>query len=129
MLSMYLPLASIVTSTLLIVLVFISAFLMLIILLQRGDGGGLSGAFGGMGSDSAFGVKGDKTFKKLTAFVATVFVLLVVVAGLLIQRDNRGATATTEEFLPINVTSADPTRALTLALVSSDATWIRAIDV
>ena len=93
---MFLPVAAVLANTMLIVLVFLSVFLMLIILLQRGEGGGLSGAFGGMGGDSAFGVKGDKTFKKLTAAIAGLFVILVIVAGLIIQRDNRGATATAE---------------------------------
>ena len=40
-----------------LVLVFISLILIAVILLQRGRGGGLAGAFGGMGGQSAFGTK------------------------------------------------------------------------
>lgn len=38
-------------------LLLVSIFLILIILVQRGRGGGLAGALGGMGGQSAFGTK------------------------------------------------------------------------
>ncbi|MFM9196710.1 MAG: preprotein translocase subunit SecG, partial [Planctomycetia bacterium] len=38
-------------------LVLTSLFLILLVLVQRGRGGGLAGALGGMGGQSAFGTK------------------------------------------------------------------------
>ncbi|MGH7128341.1 MAG: preprotein translocase subunit SecG [Planctomycetaceae bacterium] len=57
------------------------AFLMFIVLLQRGRGGGLAGAFGGMGGQSAFGTKAGDVFTRITVVVAVVWVVL---AGLCI---------------------------------------------
>jgi preprotein translocase subunit SecG len=54
----------------------ISVFLMLIILVQRGRGGGLTGALGGMGGQSAFGTKAGDLFTRITIAVAAVWILL-----------------------------------------------------
>jgi preprotein translocase subunit SecG len=51
-------------------------FLILLVLVQRGRGGGLAGAFGGMGGQSAFGTKAGDVFTKITVIVAIVWVLL-----------------------------------------------------
>ena len=47
-------------------------FIILLILIQRGKGGGLAGAFGGMGGQSAFGTKAGDTFMRVT-IVAVAF--------------------------------------------------------
>ncbi|WP_419193657.1 preprotein translocase subunit SecG [Kolteria novifilia] len=44
-----------------------SVFLILVILVQRGRGGGLAGALGGMGGSSAFGTKSGDVFTWITA--------------------------------------------------------------
>ncbi|MEK7756580.1 MAG: preprotein translocase subunit SecG, partial [Planctomycetota bacterium] len=59
-------------------LVFICFILMLVILLQKGRGGGFSGAFGGAGGSSAFGAKTGDVFTWITVIVAGVFVVLTV---------------------------------------------------
>lgn len=61
-----------------ILLLVLGVFLMIIVLLQRGRGGGLAGAFGGMGGQSAFGSKAGDVFTRITIVLA---VLWVVVAG------------------------------------------------
>ena len=53
----------------------LSIFLILVILVQRGRGGGLTGALGGMGGQSAFGTKAGDLFTKITIGVAIVWVL------------------------------------------------------
>lgn len=53
-----------------------SLFLILLVLIQRGRGGGLAGALGGAGGQSAFGAKAGDTFTKVTMFVATFWILL-----------------------------------------------------
>ncbi len=50
---------------------FLSLFLILLILVQRGKGGGLSGALGGPGGQSAFGSKAGDTFTVITVVVAS----------------------------------------------------------
>ena len=51
------------------------AFLILLILIQRGKGGGLAGAFGGMGGQSAFGTKAGDTFMRITIVAVAVWFL------------------------------------------------------
>jgi preprotein translocase subunit SecG len=60
-------------------LILVCCFLILVILLQRGRGGGLSGAFGGVGGSSAFGAKTGDVFTWITVVVAALYVLLNVV--------------------------------------------------
>lgn len=52
---------------------FLSLFLILLILIQRGKGGGLTGALGGPGGQSAFGSKAGDTFTVITVVVASVW--------------------------------------------------------
>lgn len=63
------------------ILMFLTAlFLILLVLIQRGRGGGLAGAFGGMGGQSAFGAKAGDTFTKVTIVAAAFWILLCMVA-------------------------------------------------
>jgi preprotein translocase subunit SecG len=57
-------------------LMLLSIFLILVILVQRGRGGGLTGALGGMGGQSAFGTKAGDLFTRITIVVAAIWVLL-----------------------------------------------------
>ena len=66
---------------LLTMLMLVGIFLMFIILLQRGRGGGLAGAFGGLGGQSAFGTKAGDVFTKITIVVVCLWVLLACLAG------------------------------------------------
>ncbi len=59
-------------------LVFVCFLLMLVILLQKGRGGGFTGAFGGAGGASAFGAKTGDVFTWITVVVAGVFVVLTI---------------------------------------------------
>ena len=52
-------------------------FLIVLVLIQRGKGGGLAGAFGGMGGQSAFGTKAGDLFTKITIGVAAFWIVLV----------------------------------------------------
>jgi preprotein translocase subunit SecG len=59
--------------------VLISIFLILVVLVQQGKGADLAGAFGGGGSQTAFGARGATTLlHKLT----TAFFILFVVTSL-----------------------------------------------
>ena len=52
------------------VIVLTCLFLICLILIQRGKGGGLAGAFGGVGGSSAFGTKSGDVFTRVTMVVA-----------------------------------------------------------
>ena len=62
-----------------ILLIIISLFLILVILIQRGKGGGLAGAFGGVGGSSAFGSRAGDAFTRFTIIVASIWVLLIMI--------------------------------------------------
>src|SRR5205814_1311567 len=61
-------------------LTLLSLFMVLVILVQRGRGGGLTGALGGMGGQSAFGTKAGDLFTRITIVVAALWVLLSMAA-------------------------------------------------
>lgn len=54
----------------------VSVFLVLLVLVQRGRGGGLAGALGGPGGQSAFGTKAGDLFTKITIGVAAFWIFL-----------------------------------------------------
>lgn len=70
----------------------VTGFLILLILVQRGRGGGLTGALGGMGGQSAFGTKAGDTFTRVTMVTATIWILVSIasIKVLSSQDDNWG---------------------------------------
>jgi preprotein translocase subunit SecG len=54
-------------------------FLIILVLVQRGKGGGLAGAFGGMGGQSAFGTKAGDLFTRITIGVAAFWIILCMI--------------------------------------------------
>ncbi len=66
---------------LLTLLMLVSLFLMFVILLQRGRGGGLAGAFGGQGGQSAFGTRAGTVFTRITIVTAIIWVSLACATG------------------------------------------------
>jgi|GEM_PF-2632367 len=70
-------------------LFLLAVFLILLVLVQRGRGGGLSGALGGMGGQSAFGSKAGDVFTRITVGVAAVWLLLCVGAVKVLSTPNR----------------------------------------
>ncbi len=59
-------------------LALVSIFLTLVILVQRGRGGGLTGALGGMGGQSAFGTKAGDLFTRITIGLAIFWACLAM---------------------------------------------------
>jgi preprotein translocase subunit SecG len=66
-----------------------SVFLIFIVLLQRGRGGGLAGAFGATGGQSAFGTKAGDVFTRITIGVAVVWVALAGVTGYAMSKESQ----------------------------------------
>lgn len=61
------------------VIVALGILMILTILIQRGKGGGLIGAFGGAGGSSPFGSKAGDTFTRITITMAGIWVLLIMI--------------------------------------------------
>ncbi len=77
-------------STLFMVLLFVtSVFLILLVLIQRGRGGGLAGAFGGLGGQSAFGTKAGDLFTRVTIFVAAFWIILCAASVKVLNEGSR----------------------------------------
>ena len=87
------------TTVSLVLFLLCSVILMLLVLIQRGRGGGLAGAFGGPGGHSAFGTKTADVFIKATAVLGAIFFILAVVTALL-MRYQQSALWSAEEPAP-----------------------------
>jgi preprotein translocase subunit SecG len=54
----------------------VSILMIGLVLIQRGRGGGLAGAFGGVGGSSAFGTRAGDVFTRITIVTASVWIAL-----------------------------------------------------
>jgi preprotein translocase subunit SecG len=73
----------------LVVILLGGLILIPLILIQRGKGGGLAGAFGGVGGSSAFGSRAGDLFTRITIGVAAVWILLIMVQVKVVQSTER----------------------------------------
>jgi preprotein translocase subunit SecG len=71
--------------TLNVIILVIGIFLILLVLIQKGKGGGLAGAFGGVGGSSAFGTRAGDQFTRITLTVAVFWILLIMLMVKLVQ--------------------------------------------
>lgn len=58
-----------------------------IVVIQRGKGGGLAGAFGGVGGSSPFGSRAADAFVKITLYLAAVWVLVIMIHVKVVKYD------------------------------------------
>ena len=79
-----------------ILFVVCTALLILLILIQKGRGAGLAGAFGG-GGQSAFGTKTADVLTKITAGFAAAFFLLSIVTGMYLMHQVRSQGQTPQQ--------------------------------
>ncbi|HEX2974208.1 MAG TPA: preprotein translocase subunit SecG [Tepidisphaeraceae bacterium] len=79
---------------LMIAFIVVSLFLILLVLIQKGRGGGLSSAFGGMGGNTAFGSKTGDVLTWATSVVFGVFLLLAIVLNLMANTQHARGTVT-----------------------------------
>src|SRR5437588_13081015 len=77
-----------------VLFLIVCVFLVLLVLIQKGRGGGLSSAFGGAGGSTAFGSKTGDVLTWTTSILFGVFMLLAVGLNLLAnERQNRATPA------------------------------------
>lgn len=74
---------SVITFLLSAIFVISCFFLIFVVLIQKGEGGGLGGLAGGTAVDTAFGAKADMTWKRATWVAAGLFIGLALVLGVL----------------------------------------------
>lgn len=85
----------------------VSIFLILLVLVQRGRGGGLTGALGGPGGQSAFGSKAGDLFTKITSVTALIWIGFCAVATATLGEPPLSAEDVTEDNIPA-MESRDP---------------------
>jgi preprotein translocase subunit SecG len=93
------------TSLLNVLVVITSLFLICLVLIQRGKGGGLAGAFGGTGGSSAFGTKAGDVFTRITMITALAWIVMLMALVILM---NNGASAWEDDSSATSPKSALP---------------------
>ena len=78
--------------------VLVCILLIVVVLLQKGRGGGLGAAFGGLGS-SAFGTRTGDVFTWVTIVLTALFLILAILTFLVAQPEP--GTVTTPVFSPL----------------------------
>jgi len=68
-----------------VLILLVGIFLILLVLIQRGKGGGLVGALGGIGGSSPFGSRAGDTFTRFTIYVAALWLFLTMLQVRIIQ--------------------------------------------
>jgi preprotein translocase subunit SecG len=90
--------------------VVVCLFLIIVVLLQSGKAADLAGAFGGMGSQTAFGPRGSATLlSKATTLAAAVFMITSITLSIVAQRSAASSGSVLErEKAPAKSAPAKP---------------------
>lgn len=84
-----------------IVHVIVCFFLIIVVLLQSGKSGDIAAAFGGMGSQTAFGPRGAATaLSKATTWSAIIFMVTSITLSILATRGGSGSNSVLEGIKP-----------------------------
>jgi preprotein translocase subunit SecG len=101
----------VISVLLIFVHVVVCLFLIIVVLLQSGKAADLAGAFGGMGSQTAFGPRGSATLlSKATTISAIVFMLTSIALSIVATRGSGSSTGPVlERHGPKTTTTAPAT--------------------
>jgi preprotein translocase subunit SecG len=100
-----------------IIHVFVSLFLIIVVLLQSGQAGDIAAAFGGQGSQTAFGARGASTvLTKATTWCAIIFMVTSITLSVTTSRrsgpgsvlQNEKAAPTKTQPAPAKPTTPQP---------------------
>jgi preprotein translocase subunit SecG len=112
-----------------IIHVVVCFFLIVVILLQSGKAADLAGAFGGMGSQTAFGPRGSATLlSKATTISAVVFMLTSISLSIVATKANGGGGGTalqrhpTKTSAPVAPTHSAPAGSAPIQTAPAPAT-------
>ncbi len=101
------------TILLTIIHIFVCLFLVIVVLLQSGKAADLAGAFGGMGSQTAFGPRGSATvLSKATTIAAAMFMMTSLSLAILATRNasSSGSVRDRVKSVKTQTTPAAPTK-------------------
>src|SRR5687767_2762412 len=82
------------------VFIIVCIFLILLVLIQKGRGGGLASAFGGAGGNTAFGSKTGDVLTWATSIIFGVFLVLAVALNLFANARNDASRTPTAAATP-----------------------------
>jgi preprotein translocase subunit SecG len=92
-----------------IVHILVCVFLVIVVLLQSGKAADIAGAFGGMGSQTAFGPRGSATvLSKATTIAAAMFLITSLSLSILASRGAGTSGSVTERAAPAQTQPAKP---------------------
>jgi preprotein translocase subunit SecG len=92
-----------------IIHIFVCIFLVIVVLLQSGKAADLAGAFGGMGSQTAFGPRGSATvLSKATTIAAAIFMVTSLTLAIMASRGSNSVSSVTERSKPAAAKQAAP---------------------
>jgi preprotein translocase subunit SecG len=99
------------TIVLTIIHILVCFFLVVVVLLQSGKAADLAGAFGGMGSQTAFGPRGSATaLSRATTIAAAVFMVTSLTLAILATRSASATGSVLEkQKQPVKTAPAQPT--------------------
>jgi len=98
------------TILLTIIHIIVCFFLVIVVLLQSGKAADLAGAFGGMGSQTAFGPRGSATvLSRATTIAAAVFMVTSLSLAILATRgSNSSGSVLEKQKAPVKTAPAQP---------------------
>jgi len=91
----------------LVIHVMASIFLIMVILLQAGRGGGLADSFGGSQMQNLFGTKSTTVLTKLTTACAVVFIITCLSLAMISSRRSRSLVEKTNIPVPVQEAQGD----------------------
>jgi preprotein translocase subunit SecG len=93
-----------------IVHIIVCLFLIVVVLLQSGKSGDIAAAFGGMGSQTAFGPRGAATaLSKATTWSAVIFMVTSITLSIVVVRRS-GQSSSVLSNIKVNTTQAQPVK-------------------
>jgi preprotein translocase subunit SecG len=89
-----------------IVHIIVCLFLIIVVLLQSGKSGDIAAAFGGMGSQTAFGPRGAATaLSRATTWSAIIFMVTSITLGVFASRRGGGSNSVLQGVKPSSTQS------------------------
>ena len=89
-----------------IVHIIVCFFLIIVVLLQSGKSGDIAAAFGGMGSQTAFGPRGSATvLSKATTWSTVIFMLTSITLSIMATRGGAGSNSVLQGLKPATSTT------------------------
>lgn len=85
-------------------ILLLGIFLILLVLIQRGKGGGLAGAFGGVGGSSPFGSRAGDMFTRITIGVAAAWIIMLMIQVKIVQTASKEGPPSTPLGAPAGET-------------------------